>query len=132
MTNSGADTCVDVQILMEERWATVKDAVDAIQLLALSQSKTACVTSRGGQFRKIQCSNISTGCTWCVHIYRRQKGGPSDWRVTRASLDHVNCLGRAKLSRKQLAAHHVVRSALASNPSLPARDLVVQLRHRRG
>jgi hypothetical protein len=122
----------DLERLMEERWPTGRDAVNAIQLLALRQSKTACVTSRGGKFRKLQCSSASSGCTWCVHLNRSFKGGPGDWHVTRADVDHINCLGRAKPTRKQLAAHHVVRSALASNPSLPARALVNQLRHQEG
>ena len=63
-----------VDQLMAERWPTGKDAVDAIQLLALRQSKTACVASRGGQFRKLLCSSAGTGCK----PYKCSKCGSTD------------------------------------------------------
>jgi hypothetical protein len=124
---------MELEVLKKQRWASGKQAVSAIKAIALQQSKHACVSKKGGTFRRLVCDSAQTGCGWFVCLSRlRSKDGAGDWHVTNANLEHQNCTGRARPSRSQLEVDSVVCAALATNPSTSSTSLVSQLQAQTG
>ena len=111
------------------RWATGKDAVDAVKNVALLQEKHARVGVKGGTFRRLICESAATGCAWSMCLScQRSKADPGQWHVTDGSIQHQNCMGPSKPTSAQLESNTVVWATISTDPSTFSRDLVTRLR----
>ncbi|TYZ67939.1 hypothetical protein PybrP1_010602, partial [[Pythium] brassicae (nom. inval.)] len=113
-------------------WATIKTMTAAIQDVALQQGKRAVLSTRGGgTFRKYVCSCSS--CMWFVNVSKtRHKQKEPLRQVTACSLEHINCIGIAKPTTRQITENSVLRASVVADNAAAAATLTEQLRLQTG
>lgn len=113
--------------LIALRWATDKQAVDAVKADALSVGKSAVVSKKGGTFRSLRCSSGSTYCWFVKLSLTRKRGEPRLWHVTTANMKHMNCTATPRSTAHQLATASALRNAVIADPAVSATALEGQL-----
>lgn len=95
------------------------------------QGKRAVVSTKGGTFRRYECS--CTSCDWFVNASRtRYMQKEPLWHVTSSCLEHMNCTGIAKPTQRQVACSTVLRAPVVADNSASAATLTEQLRLQNG
>ncbi|TYZ62782.1 hypothetical protein PybrP1_006977 [[Pythium] brassicae (nom. inval.)] len=94
-------------------WATIKTMMAAIQDVALQQGKRALY---------LVCECWKT----------RHKQKEPLWHVTPCSLEHINCIGIAKPTTRQITENSVLRASVVADNAAAAATLTQQLRLQTG
>ena len=112
--------------LLRQTWGERRDATQHIQDIALKQGKRAVVLKKGGTMSKLACSSPTT-CNWKVNLIKSRRKTGSYWYVSSANLNHTNCTGVLKPTKRQVVNSETVRAAVLADQGISGGALGHQL-----
>ncbi|DBA05033.1 TPA: hypothetical protein N0F65_000721 [Lagenidium giganteum] len=108
------------------RFADPKEAVYAVQDLALAQHKSVRVARSSGADRRLECRGAN--CGFFVQIYRKKGGATRFWYVSSLQLEHSGtCDAKLKPTQRQIERLASVSAALTAKPDVAVGDLIDQV-----